>query len=514
MQPLALGVTTTGALGAGLVILLGVSLFLVASWKLWTSRYRHWSSPCALPWVGTVLAFPPKAHDSFTLAKQWMKEYDHLICLWLGPIPFIITSRADYTEAILSSKTLITKSGFYKFVKEWLGTGLLTSTGVKWKKRRRAITPSFHFNILNGFASIFEEQAQVLVEKLNRVAQSGESIDIQLPVSLAKLDVICETSMGVKVNAQGAPTSSYVTAINSLNSHIQARMKSPWLWPRFLYTFTAAGQEFYKNLDIVQGFTSDVINRSIARRKAEKEKRSEENGAIEEDERQRSGGARRKQKVFLDTLLDLFDVGEMDIAGIQDEVDTFMFEGHDTTATALSWTLYELGRRPDLQERLHAELTNADASLGIIERVKSIKYLDHVLKEGLRLHPPVPIYARIVDADTVVDGKMIPKGTNIAIFTYMLHRNPTYWNDPDTFNPDRFGEEEFFRRHPYVFVPFSAGSRNCIGQKFALLEEKIMLYYIVLKLKFVSLQKEEEICDCFEVIHKSENGLYLNFQSR
>ena len=89
-----------------------------------------------------------------------------------------------------------------------------------------------------------------------------------------------------------------------------------------------------------------------------------------------------------------------------------------------------------------------------------------------------------------------------------------YWDNPDTFNPDRFGEEEYFRRNPYVYVPFSAGSRNCIGQKFALLEEKIMMYHIVLNYRFTSIQKEEDIADCFEIIHKSENGLYLSFQLR
>ena len=176
--------------------------------------------------------------------------------------------------------------------------------------------------------------------------------------------------------------------------------------------------------------------------------------------------------------------------------------------------MYELGRRPDIQDKLHAELLKVDPELGIVEKVKSVKYLDYVLKEGLRLHPPVPIYARVIDTDTVIDGNVVPKGTSVAIFAYMLHRNPEYWDDPDTFNPDRFGEEEFSKRNPYVYVPFSAGSRNCIGQKFALLEEKIMLYYLVLNYRFASTQKEEEILDCIEVIHKSDNGLHMTLEAR
>jgi len=493
--------------------LLGAGLFFILSWKLWTARYTAWISPEELPWFGCTLSFPYNGHAFFKLCKEWANKYGYLACAWFGPIPVLIIARSEYVEAILSSKTLIRKSSLYDFLHEWLGTGLLTSTGSKWKSRRRAITPSFHFSILNGFAEIFDEQGRVLVDRLGHAVDSGEeSIDVQVPVSLAKLDVICETSMGVNINAQSSPTSSYVTAINCLNNSIQVRQKSPWLWPKFLYTMTSAGKEFYRSLDIVKGFTTDVINKSIVRRKAQKERGTVDDvvDVVDVDENNK----RRRPKVFLDMLLDLYDAGEIDVEGIQEEVDTFMFEGHDTTATAMAWTLYELGRRPDIQDKLHLEIVNADQNMGIIERVKSLKYLDHVLKEGMRLHPPVPIFARQVEEDTPVDDKIIPKGTQLAIFTYMLHRNPEYWDDPNTFNPDRFGKDDYLKRNPYIYIPFSAGSRNCIGQKFALLEEKIMMYHVVANYRFVSLQNEDDIEDCMEIIHKSENGLYLKFVRR
>ena len=177
----------------------------------------------------------------------------------------------------------------------------------------------------------------------------------------------------------------------------------------------------------------------------------------------------------------------------------------------MSWALYELGRQPHLQEQLHTEIQNADTKLPIAERVKSITYLDYVLKEGLRLHPPVPIFARTVAEDTIVDDRVVPKGTEIGVFTYMLHRNPSYWTDPDTFNPNRFGEEEFLKRNPYIYVPFSVGSRNCEGQKFVLLEEKIMMYHIVLNFKFTCLQDDAHVA---EGTDESEKGLFLQFQSR
>ena len=214
-----------------------------------------------------------------------------------------------------------------------MGTGLLTSTGPKWKKRRREITPSFHFSILNDFSTIFEDHSKILVEKLKKFAGTGDVVEMQEPVSLAKLDVICETSMGVKIDAQGAPSSPYASAINALNTHLQTRMKKPWLWPRFLYTLSPTGKDFYKNLDTVRNFTIDVINKNIARRKSEKERGG---GEIEAEIEAEGNKKRRRPKVFLDTLLDLFDAGEIDIEGIQEEVDTFMFEGHDTTATGMT----------------------------------------------------------------------------------------------------------------------------------------------------------------------------------
>ena len=173
----------------------------------------------------------------------------------------------------------------------------------------------------------------------------------------------------------------------------------------------------------------------------------------------------KKRKVFLDMLLDLYDKGEIDVEGIREEVDTFMFEGHDTTATGLCWTLYELGKHPDIQDRLYEEIKTADPDLPIVDKVKSIKYLGYCIKEGLRLHPPVPLFGRVTEEDTVIDNNVIPKGTEIAVNPYDLHRNPMYWSDPDTFIPDRFGDEMFLKRNPYCYVPFFCWSKKLCWSK-------------------------------------------------
>ncbi|XP_057313640.1 cytochrome P450 4C1-like [Hydractinia symbiolongicarpus] len=396
---------------------------------------------------------------------------------------------------------MLRKANLYWILFDWLGSGLLTSYGSKWRKRRRLITPTFHFNILNDFTSIFVEHSESLVAKFKLECDTGKAIDVQVPISLAALDVICETAMGVKINSQQCATSEYGKSIHSMNSHLQLRQRSPWLWSNFIYKFTSSGKSYYKDLNVLHDFTIDVINKRIKSRKKLKESTSDQSNL--------------RKEVFLDMLLDLYDEGEIDIDGIREEVDTFMFEGHDTTATGLAWILYLLGRHPEVQKKLHAEIDSVDTRCGnVIEKIRELKYLEYVIKEGLRLHPPVSLFARLVEKDTVIGEHVIPSGTEIGLDVYALHSNPEYWDEPERFNPDRFSEEKFLKRNPYCYVPFSAGSRNCVGQKFAMLEEKIFLFNVMSNFYLTSIQHKDEVEECFEIIHKSNNGLMVKFSSR
>ena len=487
---------------AGFLLMVAYGIIDFA-WKRLIQKLSYLPAPPTLPFLGVApyLKFDP--HKLYRQLLEFADQFDRLYVLWIGIHPVIISGRVEYAEAILSSQKILTKSTFYQYLEEWLGTGLLTSSGKKWKTRRRLITPSFHFAILNDFVSIFEEHAKRLVQKLNVEADTCEAIDIQMPVSLAALDIISETSMGVKVNAQDASDSEYVKALNSMNENLQLRQRSPWLWPDFIYRYTSSGKIFYKSLNILHKFTVGVINKRIASRKANKQT----DEIISKEFKVRTA--------FLDMLLDVFDKGEIDIDGIKEEVDTFMFEGHDTTAAGLSWTLYLLGKHPEVQEKLHAEIDHiSHKNVSILGKIRDLKYLEFVIKESLRLHPPVPLYGRVLEEDTVIDGNVVPKGTQIAVDAMALHTNPKYWENPFMFYPERFGEEKFAKRDPYVYVPFSAGPRNCIGQKFAMLEEKVLLYFIMSKFRLKSVQEYDEIQTCVEIIQKSNNGLWIEFYSR
>ena len=473
-------------------------------WKKWTQNLSFIPGPPTIPIFGSALILEYDVHKLFKQMQGYSQKYDHLYLLWIAHKPVIISSCLAYSEAILRSQDMLTKSSLYWFLHEWLGTGLLTSSGKKWKSRRRAITPSFHFGILKGFVSIFEEHSKRLVEKLKLKADTGEAVDIQVPVSLATLDAISETSMGVKIHAQDSGNTEYVKAVNSMNFQLNVRQKSPWLWPQLTYPYTFSGKKFYKNLKILKDFTLGVINNRIESRKSGQHKKcSETQNEIS------------AQKVFfLDMLLDAYDKGEIDADGIREEVDTFMFEGHDTTAAGISWTLYLISRHPEVQEKLHAEIDNAPDTDNIEDKIRNMKYLESIIKESLRLHPPVPLFGRILEEDTRIEEHVIPKGTELGIDVVSLHTNPEYWDHPLSFDPERFYDEKFAKRNPYVYVPFSAGSRNCIGQKFAMLELKIMVYYVMSNFQIKSMQAEKDVQECIDIIHKSMNGLHIQFCSR
>lgn len=200
---------------------------------------------------------------------------------------------------------------------------------------------------------------------------------------------------------------------------------------------------------------------------------------------------------FLDVLIHAKteDGAALSLSDIQEEVDTFMFEGHDTTASAITWCLYLLGRHPDVQQRVYDEICDVlgDKRFASMDDLKNLQYLEQVTKEALRIYPSVTIFGRVTSEDCKLDGYSISKGSQIFVLPFSLHRNPDVWVDPLKFDPDRFSKENSAGRHPYAFLPFSAGPRNCIGQKFAQMEEKVILAHFLRRYKITSIDAEEDL---------------------
>jgi cytochrome P450 len=172
---------------------------------------------------------------------------------------------------------------------------------------------------------------------------------------------------------------------------------------------------------------------------------------------------------------------------ICDELVLFLLAGHDTTSTVLTYALWALGNRPDLQQRVAAEAAALGDRRLTHEDVPRLRYTMQVLHEALRLCPPAPAVGRTVMADIEVDGYRLPAGTVAIVAIYAMHRDPALWEDPLRFDPDRFSPERSKGRDRWQYLPFGGGPRACMGDHFAMLEASLALATIVRRAKICSL---------------------------
>lgn len=175
---------------------------------------------------------------------------------------------------------------------------------------------------------------------------------------------------------------------------------------------------------------------------------------------------------------------------IRDQLLTMLIAGHDTSTALLAWALHLLGKHPVVMAKAQAEL---DAVVGqaipTAEQIGQLSYLDQVIKESLRLYPPIHVGNRIVSADTVIAGYELAAGTRTMVSIYLSHRDERYWDEPDRFRPERFARDK--KRPPALtYIPFGAGPRNCIGASFAQVEAKVVLARILQKFSLTDSGRE------------------------
>ncbi|XP_051892533.1 cytochrome P450 4V2-like [Pristis pectinata] len=502
-------------LGAALLTFLALVAFhLLGNYvRMWNKLKRIPGLSPTLPILGNALLFKPGGEDFFLQVIEFTTQYrdQPLMKLWLGTVPFVMLFHAETVEVVLSSSKHLDKSYSYMFLHPWLGTGLLTSTGNKWRARRKLITPAFHFTILTEFLEVMIEQTNILLGKLEKKVGKGP-FNCFNDITLCALDIICETAMDKKVYAQTNSDSEYIYAVYKISNLIFSRMKMPWFWSDFVYNTFGEGKEHEKALRILHSFTEKVIAE-----KFHKIKNSEEfkHSSSDSDFNTRS----KKCKAFLDVLLNAtYEDGEkLSQQDIKEEVNTFIFEGHDTTATAINWALYLLGSHPDVLKKVQEELNdvfgNTDRTPSM-DDLKNLLYLQCVIKESLRLYPSVPIIGRTLLEDCYIGGFKVPKGVNAMIIPYALHRDPRHFSDPEEFRPERFMPENSSKMNPYAFIPFSGGPRNCIGQKFAIIEEKVILSSILRRFQVEAKQSCDDIHPVGELILHPRDGIWIELHHR
>ncbi|XP_046556360.1 ultra-long-chain fatty acid omega-hydroxylase-like [Haliotis rubra] len=315
-------------------------------------------------------------------------------------------------------------------------------------------------------------------------------------VGLCTLDILLRCAMSVKENIQQqGQTHPYVSAVNDLFAMATDRALTPWHFPDFIFFNSSVGKKFKKQCDFVHRWAEDII-----------EKRRQ---TLERD-----GPPKTRYLDFLDVLLSARDADGKGLTPleIRNEVDTFLLGGHDTTASGISWTLFTITSKPEFQTRIQKELDTLldgrESKHITWDDIPKMEYLTRCLKEGMRFHSPAPFISRQLEHPMNIDGKVFPVGTHIAVGIWHVHHNPEVWEDPDVYDPDRFLPENIQKKDSYAYIPFSAGPRNCIGQHFAMNEEKIMLARILHRYK-LEVDTRHKVERRNAGVMKSTEGLWV-----
>ncbi|CAD5207485.1 unnamed protein product [Bursaphelenchus okinawaensis] len=461
---------------------------------------RNIPGPKANWLFGNILQFPKEAKDYrdyfLGLATAEMAKGNQVLRLWFLNHVFIYPLDSDAVRAITSSTVEINKGETYNFIQRWLGKGLITiSNEPRWHKNRKLLTPAFHFGKLDEYIETIDVHSKHLIEVIDRKTSENNQIDLYPLIKLCALDVIIDAAMGCQINALENSEQDYVKAVHKFNHLAYIKVMKPYIAIPLVWNYCGYEADTQKALNVLKNQTKTVVEDRI-------KQRQEYNDT-------------KPRPDFLDLLLNEYDKGEVSFTEICEEVDTFMFAGHDTTSHGIAWTLWSLACHPDIQETLYEELaSNFDdkADLSSIKQ-KNLKYLDAVIKESLRMFPPVPFVQRELVEDLPMAGYTLPKGAQVTIAPYFMHHNQNVFPNHMDFDPNNFlGNKEL---ESNAYIPFSSGMRNCIGQRLAQYEMKITIAYFVLNFKIEADKfKFHENWPSFEIILQPSQGVPVKIYKR
>ncbi|XP_038616098.1 cytochrome P450 4B1-like isoform X2 [Tachyglossus aculeatus] len=466
-----------------LLLIKGTQLFLLKQKLLKT--FAQFPGPPAHWLLGHNLEFQPSQELDKTSSLS--EKYPYAFPRWLGG--FIVLCQIyhpDYMKAVLSRG----------------GNGLLVSNGPQWFQHRKLLTPGFHLNILKPYVQLMADSATVMLDKWEKLAAQGETVELFQHISLMALDTILKCAFSHHSNCQlDRDSNSYTQAVSDLTSLITHRVLHFQYHNNFVYWLTPSGRRFRKACEKAHRHTDQVI-----------QNRKE----LLKDEQELEKILKKRHLDFLDILICAkVEEGEgLSDADLRAEVDTFMFEGHDTTASGISWALYCLALHPEHQQRCREEIQEVLGGRDTVQwgDLAQLTYTTMCIKESLRLYPPVPVVSRQLSTPiTFFDGRSLPADQMVSLHLYALHRNPSVWPSPELFDPMRFSPEMTTSRHPYAFLPFLAGSRNCIGQHFAMNELKVVVAQSLLRFEF-SPDPTQIPVPIPQLVLKSKNGIHLNLR--
>lgn len=427
--------------------------------------------PTPLPFFGNSIQnqFNPSIVPQCQIS--WCKRYGRVFGIYIFRQPFLVVADPDMVKDILVKEftKFHDRKKLVNFRKPY-DRMLQVASGQKWKDIRSTLSPTFSAAKMKQMMPFMNEAVNTFMQKVDRISKTGEIVDFHRWFQSLTMEIIFSTAFGLKVETQTVENDP-VTELAK-----KAMAPHPLLGLVFLLPF---GEYIINNLpdpfdcEKILSLSADII---AQRRDAKGEKSVARKDLLQLmlDAKGETGG------------------GKIDYVDIEAQCLTFLLAGSDTSSTTLGFVCYELALHTNVQDKLRDEIDcmwARDEESPSYDTIHKMEYLDMVINETIRMHPPGFALHRDCNEACTTKGQVIPKGLPVMIPCYAIHHDPEIWPEPETFNPERFTEAEKAKRHPYAFLPFGFGPHNCVGMRFALLEIKLTLVRLLKKYKLERTEK-------------------------
>ncbi|MDG4864656.1 cytochrome P450, partial [Streptomyces sp. T-3] len=380
-----------------------------------------------------------------TFTRAW-REYGDLVS-FRGPVPVVLVTHPDHLRHILVDNfaDYPHPDDFNDKVSVSVGRGLVTTEGEEWQRQRGTVAPSFRRESLERFAEVMVDSTERMLDGWEQVARAGGEIDARTEMQSLTLDILARCLFRADWSGDARALGEAVRVqLEHLNGKLTAVLDLPeWVPTRRNREFTAA-----------RTLLDETVYRLIAERRGE-------SGADGPPD-------------LLSMLMHATDPvtgAPMTDRQLRDQVMTLFVAGHETAAATLSWICYLMSVQPAETERARAEVREV---LGGRPPTKDdlprLKYLKMFVQEALRLYPPLWQVPRMPLRDDEIGGHHIPAGTFLLLGIHLTHRHPDFWENPEGFDPERFGRERSAGRPRCAYLPYAAGPRDCAGMAFATME--------------------------------------------
>jgi cytochrome P450 len=355
---------------------------------------------------------------------------------------YLITNPADIRHVLQDNARNYQKSPLYQKLRMSLGDGLLTSEGAFWLRQRRIAQPAFHRPRIEALAGVMADAAAETAVRWEALAAERQVVDMGGEMMRLTRTIVLRALLGGDLGPFASTIDSAWAAIN------QRIGESFWSFGLTDNLPTRKNRQFHAARALLQSAVDHLVQQ------------------------------RRRQRSDAADLLSMLiaardeDTGEsMTDLQIRVEVTTFLLAGQETTALALTWLWYLLSQHEQPRRRLTDELDTVlnGRSPGYAD-LTSLLYTRMAIEESMRLYPPAWGFSRQALEDDRLGGYDLPRGWLAFVIPYVLHRLPAYWEDAEQFEPERFSPARTADRPKFVYIPFGAGPRQCIGNHFAMIE--------------------------------------------